>query len=371
MKQNLVVRERPILQEDAGYFGLTEEMRLPIGYGLFLGDDLLGEEITQTQEELTIRNLETGEVLATVPAPVVFGPEGEEPYHPTLFVQAFGSTVVITTAVDTDWLLEEDRQFPLAIDPSLKVIQSAGGDCYSYYGWCYNSNYGDLNRNSYRIYYMPWYKYTFGANNALPTGATVDQIDWKMYISYHSGYSSNKITATVLENCGTSSYRVNVPPTATCSGAITASLLSGSGSTTNERKLVSSLWNSDKVGEYTVGRGWKTANICSSSGTACSSTTGNHNYIMNAITNGGTIGMGAKYTTSQTIRQYSYNSGSLNSYLQITYSGGTDSTPPKDGFVPYTGVTTYKEGARTFFTTLTDISGIDTTSSGAPHLHYS
>ena len=101
------------------------------------------------------------------------------------------------------------------------------------------------------------------------------------------------------------------------------------------------------------------------------STTGNHNYIMNAITNGGTIGMGAKYTTSQTIRQYSYNSGSLNSYLQITYSGGTDSTPPKDGFVPYTGVTTYKEGARTFFTTLTDISGIDTTSSGAPHLHYS
>ena len=29
---------------------------------------------------------------------------------------------------------------------------------------------------------------------------------------------------------------------------------------------------------------------------------------MNAISNGGTIGMGAKYTTSTTIRQWSYNS---------------------------------------------------------------
>ena len=115
--------------------------------------------------------------------------------------------------------MEDERQFPLAIDPSLKIMQSAGGDCYSC-GWCYNSVYGDLYRNNYRIYYMPWYKYTFGSNNALPSGATVDQIDWKKYIHYHSGYSSTAITATVLENCGTSSYRVNVPPTATCSGSL-------------------------------------------------------------------------------------------------------------------------------------------------------
>ena len=92
---------------------------------------------------------------------------------------------------------------------------------------------------------------------------------------------------------------------------------------------------------------------------------------MNAISNGGTIGMGAKYTTATTISQYSYSSGSTNSYLQVTYSGGTDSDAPKDGFVPYTGITSYKSGERTFFTTLTDISGIDTTSTGAPHLYYS
>ena len=34
-------------------------MRLPVGYGLFLGDEILREDITQTQDELTIRNLET------------------------------------------------------------------------------------------------------------------------------------------------------------------------------------------------------------------------------------------------------------------------------------------------------------------------
>ena len=204
----------------------------------------------------------------------------------------------------------------------------------------------------------------------LPSGAVVDKIEWKKYIRYGTRFSSNPITATVLESCGTSGYRVNYPPTASCSGAISANLLSGSGSTANERKLESSLWNSASVGTYSVGTGWKTASICSSS-TACNATTGNHNYIMNAISNGGTIGMGAKYTTATTISQYSYNTGSTQSYLQVTYTGGTDSDAPKDGFIPYTGITSYKTGARTFFTTLTDISGIDTTTTNGVHLHYS
>ncbi|MBT7244477.1 MAG: hypothetical protein HN874_03400, partial [Euryarchaeota archaeon] len=53
LKQNLVIRERPVLDESVAYFGVSEQMRLPVGYGLFLGDDLLREEVTQTQEELT------------------------------------------------------------------------------------------------------------------------------------------------------------------------------------------------------------------------------------------------------------------------------------------------------------------------------
>ena len=370
LKQNLVIRDRPVLDENVAYFGVTEQMRLPVGYGLFLGDDVLREEMTTTQEELTIRNLETGDLLATIPVPVVIERDADEPYHATYFVQVFGTTVILTTAVDTDWLMDEDRQFPLAIDPSIKVMRSGGGYCYTYYGYCYNSAYGDMRRTSTRIYYLPWNKYTFTSSNALPTGATVDSIDWKQYIRYGYSYSSNAITAVVMETCGTAARYSWTIASASCSNSLLSSLSYGYGGTT-QRKMISSAWNSASAGTYSTGTGWKTANLCSSSGTACSSTTGSHNYIINSLANGGTVGMSARYNTATTIYYYSYSSGSTNSYLQITYSGGSDTTPPVDGFVPYTGITSYKAGERTFFTNLKDNGGIDTTTSGAPHLHYS
>ena len=345
-------------------------MRLPVGYGLFLGDDIIREEITQTQDELTIRNLETGELLATIPVPVVIEMDAEEPYHATYFVQVFGNDVVLTTAVGTDWLMDEERQFPLAIDPSISVSRGGGGYCYVYYAYCYNSAYGDLRRTSTRIYYLPWNTYTFTSANALPTGASVDKIEWKQYVRYGYTYSSNAITASVMETCGTSARYSWTIASATCSNTLLSSLSSGYGGTT-QRRMISSAWNSASAGTYSTGTGWKTAELCSSSGTACSSTSGSHNYIVNALSNGGTIGMSARYNTATTIYYYTYSSGSTNSYIQITYSGGSDTTAPIDGFVPYTGITSYKEGERTFFTNLKDNSGIDTTSTGAPHLHYS
>ena len=369
LKQNLVIRDRPVLDANAAYFGVTEQMRLPAGYGLFLGDEVLREDITQTQDELTIRNLETGELLATIPVPVVLERDAEEPYHATYFVQVFGSTVVLTTAVDTDWLMDDERQFPLAIDPSIKVMRSGGGYCYTYYGYCYNSVYGDMRRTSTRIYYLPWNKYTFTSANALPTGASVDKIEWKQYVRYGYSYSTNAITAVVMETCGTAARYSWTIASATCSNSLLSSLSYGYGGTT-QRKMISSAWNSASAGTYSTGTGWKTADICSSSGTACSTTTGSHNYIINALANGGTVGMSARYNTATTIYYYTYSSGSTNSYLQVTYSGGSDTTPPIDGFIPYTGITSYKEGERTFFTSLQDNAGIDTTSSGAPHLHY-
>ena len=71
------------------------------------------------------------------------------------------------------------------------------------------------------------------------------------------------------------------------------------------------------------------------------------------------------------MREISSSTGSTMPYLSVTYSGGIDSSSPIDGFVPYSGVTSYKEGPRTFFTSLADISGIDTSATGAPHLHLS
>ena len=367
IKQNLIIHERPVLSEDVAWFGLSEQMRLPVGYGLYLGDDLLREEITQTQEELTIRDLETGDILATIPVPVVMEMNSTEPYHATYIIQVFGDTVMLSTVVEADWLMDEDRQFPLALDPSIKVTSSAGGYCYVYYARCYSSTYRRVQRYYGSVYYLSWNKYTFTSANALPTGATIDKVEWKQYVSYSSSYSNNAVTAAVMESCGLSSYGSHSVATASCSGAL-SSWSTGSNSQTT-RAMISSAWNSASAGTYTTGTGWKTASLCSSS-TACAASSGSHTYITNALANGGDIGMSARYTTSTSHSHYAYASGSYNNYIQVTYSGGSDTTAPTDNFVPYTGITSYKEGERTFFATMSDMSGIDTTSTGAPRLHY-
>ena len=324
LKQNLVIRERPVLDESAAYFGISEQMRIPAGYGLFLGDDILREEVTQTQDELTIRNLETGDLLVTIPVPVVYEMESEEnePYHATYFVQVYGNTVVLTTAVESDWLMDEDRQFPLAIDPSIKVTQGSSGYCYVYSRNCYNSAYSYIQRYSNRIYYTPWHKFTFTAANALPTGATVDKVEWKQYVRYGYTYASGtSMNAVVMEDCGQQARYQYLIASRSCNGNALTSFPSGSiYNTATAAKLISSAWNSATVGTYTPGTGWKTTDMCSSSGTACSSSTGSHNYVLNALSNGGTVGMSVNYPTATTSRYYSYNSGTTNSYIQITYS---------------------------------------------------
>ncbi|MGY8734980.1 MAG: hypothetical protein ACKVHN_02905, partial [Candidatus Poseidoniales archaeon] len=133
LKQNLVIRERPVLQPNAAWLGFSEAVQLPLGYSLYIGDTLLGEEITQTQEALQVRNTETGELLVEFPIPMVIEEGAEAPYVATYFIQSYGSLIILTTAVDTDWLLSEDRVFPLAIDPTIKVTSSTGGYCYVYY----------------------------------------------------------------------------------------------------------------------------------------------------------------------------------------------------------------------------------------------
>ena len=369
VKQNLVIRERPVLEPNAAWFGLTETLRLPSGYGLFMGDTLLGEEITQTQSMLTIRHLETGEVLAEIPEPVVIEEGAQEPYHGTFFIQVSGPTVVLTTAVSADWILDEDRVFPLAIDPTIKVTSGAGGYCYVYYAYCYSSSYSYLYRYYSQIRYLPWAKYTFGSNSALPSGATVDSIKWKQYVSYGSGWSStNTITSTVLEACGSSGRWSHSVPSATCSGAASSTIMKSGYNTADAKKLISSIWNSASVGSYSIGTGWKTSDICTTA-SACNSSSG-ASYITNAQNNSGTVGMGARMGSSMYLYTYVYRSGSSNSYLEVVYSGGTDADAPTADFVPYTGISSYAEGARTFFITLTDLSGIDTTSGNGPTLHY-
>ena len=372
IKQNLVLREVPVIPEAAEYFGLSEGLRMPAGYALFSGEEMLGEELFKTQEDLQIRNLETGELLAEIPAPVIMEAGAEEPYLGTFFVQVFGPEIILITVVESDWLLDEDRVYPVAIDPSIRVNSASGGYCYIYYAYCYTSSYRYHYRYYGSYYYIPWHKYTFTSSSALPSGATVDKIEWKKYMNYASG-STRTFQVKVLESCGLAPRYSYSFGSSSCSG----SSLSGSYMTANyggtaSRSLKASIGRSPSAATVSSsGTGWKTVNLCNSA-TACAATSGGVSIITNALSNAGTVGVGEHYTGgSAYFYTYAYASGSRNSHLLVTYSGGTDADAPTSAFVPYTGIDSYIEGERTLFTKLTDMSGIDTTSSGAPVLYYS
>ena len=371
VKQNLIIEERPMLDENVAWFGLQEVLAMPIGYGLFLGEIEITGEIVQTDEPLEIRNLETGELLAEMPTPVIIEPGATEPKHATYFVSTHNGMIFLTTAVESEWLMDEERNFPLGLDPTLKLYSADAGYCYRPYSYCYTGySYMYAYRYYSSFYYMPWSKYTFSTSSQLPSGATVSKVDWKL------NFRSNryKHDVKVLEDCGTAARRSYSVSSKSCTGSNLAStnyVRSIGG--TQARKLISSIYNSAKVDDVASGTGWKTATICGASGgTACSASTGTHNLVINAATNGGTVGMGFWNPLSRYSYTYAYSStGSSNSpYFQITYSGGSDTDPPVADFGEYTGITSYKEGERTFFFTLADGSGIDTTSSGAPHLYY-
>jgi len=373
VKQNLIIRDQPVLEEGQEWFGLSEMIRMPVDYALYVGEVVVGQEIIMTQEPLQVRHIETGELLVEFPTPTVIEPGNSELHMGTYFVSVVnGGQVFLTTAVESSWLMDMNRSYPINLDPTIQVQQSGGtyggGYCYVYYGYCYDGTYSYLYRYYASIYYIPWHRYDFTAQN-LGTAAYPTKVEWKMYRSYYYSYSSNSATATFLENCGTDvRYNYGVS-SASCSGDITKSLLSGSNSNVNERKLISSIWNSRTLGSVGSGTGWKTLTVCNSQ-TACSS--GDGLVLFNAMNGGGTKGVGMMYSTSTYYYTYSYNAGSSKSYYAISYGGASDTNAPSAmNYAAYTGITTYKEGARTFFIDLKDNSGIDTTSSGGPFMYYS
>lgn len=372
VKQILVVREKPNLMEGQEWFGLAEGLRIPAGYALFSGDIQVGTEVIQTQDALQVRNIETGALFVEIPVPTIIEPHSTEAYVATFFVQVHGSHVILQTMVEADWILSDDRVFPLGIDPTIQVSSSAGGYCYIYYAYCYSSTYRYHYRYYSYYYYVPWHKYTFTSSNALPSGATVSQIEWKKYMSYAYG-SSVTFTVSVLENCGLNNrYTYSfAPSTNSCNGnAISASYLTSNYGGTAARSVISAVGLSPSAGTVSSsGTGWKTVTFCNSA-TACAATTGGVSHITSAQTNQGTIGIGERMSTSAYVYTYAYASGSTNSYVAITYTGGTDADAPTASFPKYDGQSSYVEGERTFFITLTDMSGIDTTSSNGVKLYY-
>jgi hypothetical protein len=189
-------------------------------------------------------------------------------------------------------------------------------------------------------------------------------------MSYAYG-SSVTFTVSVLEGCGLDArYNYGIS-TNFCNGnPISASYLTSNYGGTASRSMVAAIGNSPSAGTVSSsGTGWKTVTFCNSA-TACAATSGGVSHITSAQTNTATVGIGERTNTSAYVYTYAYASGSTNSYLAITYTGGTDADAPTADFPKYDGQASYVEGERTFFITLTDLSGIDTTSSNGVKLNY-
>ena len=106
----------------------------------------------KTNQSFDIRHKETGELLASVPAPLVYESDMEAlPGVGQYLIIQIGEIVTITTTIDSQWLMDENRSYPIMIDPTLDVRASNTYYSYSYryqsgwyfynYEYAYSTNY--------------------------------------------------------------------------------------------------------------------------------------------------------------------------------------------------------------------------------------
>ncbi|MDP7043082.1 MAG: hypothetical protein QF807_03595, partial [Candidatus Thalassarchaeaceae archaeon] len=400
LKQNLVIREAPNLldhQKESGYFGIQETMILPLGYSLFLGESPIADgEVVKTNQSLSIRNLDTGAQLVSIPEPMATSADPqanlEGPYIGFYVIRVEGSTVTLTTVVENTWLMDEDnRTFPILIDPTLDKSPSNAG--YSYYyrytrwGW-YSYTYERAYQNTYLtytcrgagsyyngctsssiynwFYYYGWYRFDF--NNALPSGATVNSVDFKSKVGRY--YSGNRNLQVAVLKSGSSQSSNPIDPTSYLysSGIYLTRYIRNSAASSASTTL-------SDPNYYWYGGSLRTIAMNSNG----------INDVQDAVDgnaaggNGHILGLGLRNTANAPQwywcstgynSYYGCTSATTRPYLHLTYTGGSDTDPPEDDFVPYTDIITHREEKRTFWLGLVDITGVDTTSSGRPTLNY-
>lgn len=403
LKQNLVVRDVPMIPDhfkESGYFGVAETLHLPQGYALFLGESAIPvNEIVMTNQSLAIRHMETGEPLFTIPQPLVTSLNVEDekdpnPHIGNFVIRSDGMVITLITVVETSWLLDEDnRSYPILIDPTLdKGAQRAGwAQYYRYapYGWGWaGGTYWYVYNNANLIYtcrgsgsyasscgysssYYPffyryaWQRYDF--NNALPTGATVNSVDFKDNVGRYYGSGSKNFDCTVLKSGGSQSSSMIDPASYIYSGSNGLA-----GKIRNSARSCNSQSVSDP-GYYFQGGAVRSISMNSNG----------ESDVQDAVDgNGGgssghILGLGIRNTANTPLwywcstNYYSYygcTTSQKHPHLHVDYSGGSDTSPPVTNFVPYTGITTHRAEARTIFFGLMDTTGVDTTTNGGPHL---
>ena len=395
VKQNLVLRDQPFFQEGfTGWLGLQEEMLLPHGYSVFDGASPLADgQIMKTNESFQIRNIETGELLVSVPQPLVMDSNMEA--TPTLgqyIIMQIGEHVQITTAIDAAWLTDENRSYPVMIDPTIDVLGATTWYGYRYavnYGWAsfsyeraYSTNYNaatcrgtgnymtTCSSSTQYTYYNRHAIHKFNLGNALPSGATVGSVDYENHVSrYRSGSQSFEV-AVMKSGSAQSSTMISPSSYTYSSGMYIMRYAHNSASSSSSTTL------SDPGVYYSGSRGAVRSISMNTNGVSDVQDAVDGNAAGNS---GNILGLAVRNTanapfwywcTQNTYTYYGCNNNANKPHLEITYTGGSDTAAPAAEFTAFDGQTTYLEGARTMYIDLLDASGVNSTSAGGVHLYY-
>ena len=204
-------------------FGLMETMILPENTQLFAGEYMVTAEdgVFAHDSLLTIRDATTGAVVAYIDAPVASDSSSTDKFDETVetatkpnvhyFIQVAedGQSLVIVTAVNTDWLLDEYTVFPVLIDPSVgsnteTTLTTPGSysvcvvedvDCFTQTDGRYEHDY-----NPGIHEFSPWFDFEFTQGTALSVAQVTAYVSWSNRIWTQSGAEFTSIQ--IMEDCG-------------------------------------------------------------------------------------------------------------------------------------------------------------------------
>ena len=387
VKQNLVLREMPHINgpSDHGYFGLAETLLLPAGHALFDGEYPIVQGMYRTDGQLRIRDLETGAEIAQIPAPFVVDAGGSplDQAGAEYLVVASGEHIRLYTMVSVEWMSAQ-KEWPILIDPTTNDLSDQGsgylynytfaasGNSYISGLWnsalrtCFGVNSSQYACTSSTAYqwreYMGYLK--FDASNSVLPGATVTAVDLDLY--RRSGKAHSGTDEVVLIHQCTStpcSSTTKVDPT-TMTG------------TANMRNLMIYIRNSPAVASATVASSARQSVNFNFSSDGLNMTWD----AANSTGAGALLGLGLRVAAGTSHHSWYYCTPPSSSYyctsasgrdptLSITYTGGFDSAPPAVSSTPYEGQS-YITDSRQLLLELTDFSGINSTTDGAPRIFY-
>lgn len=177
---------------------------------------------------IKLYDLQNGQSRYIIPAPYMYDNNGEYSTAVNYELDFIGNGVyLLTVSADSNWINENDRAFPVTIDPSI-TLNRVVWDSYTYLSYP-NDNYGfdeDLWISNYRTSYIRMNL------PDLPSGATFNYA--YLYVSYYYHVTDGSLLAgayQVLEDCKEGEITYNNSPSVSTTRLGTA-VLSASSSVT-------------------------------------------------------------------------------------------------------------------------------------------